>query len=259
MNYFKYYTDNHIAHIVLNRPDAMNAFSSSMMEEFLKIFREINGNSSIYCALLYSQLEKAFCAGGDVKEEHELDENSAKAFAQKGKACVEALENCPVPIIAAIHGYTLGAGVELILGCDIIIAAEDLRMGIPTINLGGIPGLGSTQRLPQLLGKSNAMDILLTGRTLTAEEALRLNLVQYIAPKDKLIPFALDLCLKLATKAPKAVQAMKKAIKASANNSLDVGLLYETQLFVETCLTEDHKEGTLAFLEKRPNKEFQNK
>lgn len=259
MNYFKYYIENHVAHIVLNRPEAMNAFSSTMMAEFLEIFQDIKGNSSIYCALLYSHLQKAFCAGGDVKEENELDESSAEAFAKMGKACVNTIENCSVPVIAAIHGYTLGAGVELLLGCDIIVAADDLRMGIPTINLGGIPGLGSTQRLPRLLGKSTATDILLTGRTLTADEALRLNLIQYIVPKEKLLPFALNLCQQLAAKAPIAIQSMKRAILASTENCLDVGLQYETQLFIETCLTEDHQEGTLAFLEKRPHKEFQNR
>lgn len=258
MNYILYEVENHIATITLNRPKSLNAFSSEMAEEFLKTFQKIEFDNNIYCAIIKSNLPHTFTAGGDIKEERQMDADLAGKFAVLGKACVSAVETCRVPVIAAIHGHTLGAGFEIILGCDIVVSADDVQLAIPTINLGEIPCWGGTQRLARLIGKSSALDILLTGRTLSPQEALQMGIIQYITNKDELLDQAFALAQSIAAKTPCSVRCMKKAVLQGMHQSIADGFSLENDLFITTCTSVDRIEAMQAFLEKRPHLVYKN-
>lgn len=247
---------NHIATITLNRPQALNAFCSQMIDELTTAVTEAGNNPDNLVIVLNSSLEKAFTAGGDIKEEVLLNQDTAYEFAEKGKHCTMAVYNSPIPVICAVDGYALGGGMELILAADITVAAKTAKIGIPTINLGGIPGWGSTQLLPRLVGISTAMDILLTGRTLTAEECYRLHLVEYLVEKEDLSITVDEIAATIADKAPLAVRNMKKAIRDGAELSLIEALTLESRLFADCYKSKDREEAMQAFLEKRPHKPY---
>ena len=259
MGYILYETKNHIATITLDRPKALNAFSTAMANDFLQAFELIKADHTIYCVIIKSDLPHAFTAGGDIKEESRMDAIAAAEFGNVGKACVNAIEQCPVPVIMAVHGYTLGAGFELALGCDIVVAADDLKLGIPTITLGEIPSWGGTQRLPRLVGKSTALDILLTGRNLDVQEAHSLGIVQYIVEKKDLLSHTYSLATSIADKAPLAIRCMKKAVHSGMTLPLDEAFCLENRLVSISCSSEDRAEAMQAFLEKRLHKPYENK
>lgn len=251
--------EGHIATITLNRPKALNAFSSTMLMELAEIFEDANKDSDIYCVILNSACEKAFTAGGDVKEENQMDAEAAYNFAVLGKRAMKAISSFHCPVITAVHGYCLGGGMEIILASDITIAAKSSKIGIPTINLGGIPGWGATQMLPRLVGASRAKDILITGRTLDADECLRLNIIEYVAENDELMIKAKELAEIIADKPPIAAQSMKEAIDKGMNMDFESGLKLDNEIYAKCYNTEDHSEAMAAFLEKRPHKEYKNK
>ena len=256
MDFITSTSENHIVTITLNRPKALNAFHSQMLSELTDAILTASKKPEHLVIILNSSIEKAFTAGGDIKEEVLLTTDTAYDFAERGKACTMAIYHSPIPVICAVDGYALGGGMEIILASDITVAAKTAKIGIPTINLGGIPGWGSTQLLPRLVGPSLAADILLTGRTLTARECYDLHIIEYLVEKEQLMKKTLELANTITDKAPLAVRNMKKAIHEGLSLPLQDALTLESELFADCYKSKDHEEALHAFLEKRPHRPY---
>lgn len=248
-----------IAIVTLNRPKVLNAFRSQTLQELTDAIIEAGKDPDTYVIILNSAIDKAFTAGGDIKEESQLTGETAYGFSERGQACAMAIYNSPIPVIAAIDGYALGGGMELILAADITVAAKTAKIGVPTINLAGIPCWTATQLLPRIAGASSACDILLTGRTLTAEECYKLNLVEYLTEKEELMDKAMEIAETIADKSPHAVALMRQAIKQGLELPISDALELERNLFVKCYDSEDRTEATHAFLEKRPHGKYNNR
>jgi len=241
--------EDHIALIKLNRPDALNALNAQLLDELGKAIRSADANDKVRCIVLTGS-EKAFAAGADIKEMS--DKSFVDVFASDmfGTDVGDFLR-CRKPIIAAVAGYALGGGCELAMMCDFIIAADTAKFGQPEINLGVVAGIGGTQRLTRFAGKSKSMDMHLTGRFMTAEEAERAGLVSRVVPAKKLIEEAMGAATKITEKSMIAAMAVKEAVNRSYETPLSEGLLFERRMFHMLFATEDQKEGMAAFLEKR--------
>lgn len=259
MEYILYEEKERVAVITINRPRALNAFNSQMLEEMTEALKRADENQDIRCVIITAAGERAFTAGGDIKEEVKLDPKEAYAFAERGKRCVMSIFRHRVPVISAVRGYALGGGMEIILASDITVAATDAKIGIPTIKLGGIPGWASTVLLPRTVGASRAKELLYSGRSLDAREALELGVVEYVAEPEQLMETAWKLALEIADMAPFAVESMKQSINGSMEAGLSESLERESKLFAACFGTEDHLEATTAFLEKRPHGEYKRK
>lgn len=255
----KYEKNNRIAVITLNRPKALNAFNRELIIELTKTLEETKKDESIYCVVIKSCIAKAFTAGGDVKEENTLHGKDAYDFGLMGKKVMSLIEEIEVPVISAVDGYALGGGMGIILASDITVAAKTAKIGIPTINLGTIPGWGETQRLPRIVGKSLAKDILFTGRLLSGEEAYKLNIVEYLVESEELLNKAFEIAETIADRAPIAMRSMKKVIDKGMETDIVSGLKMENEFFQMCYDTDDHTEAMAAFLEKRPHKPYENK
>ena len=245
---------NRIAFVTVDRPKTMNALNQTAMEELEAAFLKIRDEPSIRVAILSGAGERSFVAGADISELAPLDAVSGRATAERGHRVFGLIEGLNKPVIAAIQGYALGGGLELAMACTLRIAAEGTKMGQPEIGLGIIPGYGGTQRLPRLVGRGRALDLLLTGRVMEATEAERIGLVQKVVSKDRLLETAEDLARLLAAQPRRAVEATLQAVREGLETSLAQGLQIEIDLFGEICGTEDMQEGTRAFLEKRKPK-----
>ncbi len=242
-------TEDHICQIRLNRPDALNALNTQLLGELCDALEEADGNDKVRCIVITGS-EKAFAAGADIKEMSEksfADVYSENLFADTSDRILAIRK----PIIAAVAGYALGGGCELAMACDFIIAADTAKFGQPEINLGVIAGIGGTQRLTRYVGKSKSMDMNLTGRFMTAEEAERANLVSRVVPAKKLMEEAMSAADKIAEKSLPSILAAKEAVNRSYETTLREGILFERRLFHSMFATEDQKEGMGAFLEKR--------
>lgn len=241
--------EDHICLIKLNRPDAMNALSSQLLGELGKAVQAADSNDKVRVIVLTGS-EKAFAAGADIKEM--ADKSFVDVFTEDMfTEDTDRLLRCRKPIIAAVAGYALGGGCELAMMCDFIIAADNAKFGQPEINLGVIAGIGGTQRLTRFVGKSKSMDMHLTGRFMTADEAERSGLVSRVVPAKKLIEEAMATAQKIAEKSALTVVAAKEAVNRSYETTLAEGLLFERRLFQSLFATEDQKEGMHAFLDKR--------
>jgi enoyl-CoA hydratase len=241
--------EDHIALIKLNRPDALNALNAQLLGELAKAVSLADQNEKVRCIVLTGS-EKAFAAGADIKEMAEktfVEVFTEDLFATEA----DAILRCRKPIIAAVSGYALGGGCELAMMCDFIIAADTAKFGQPEINLGVVAGIGGTQRLTRFVGKSKSMDMHLTGRFMTAEEAERSGLVSRVVPAKKLMDEAMGAAAKIAEKSQLATIAVKEAVNRSYETTLREGLLFERRLFNALFATEDQSEGMAAFLEKR--------
>lgn len=247
-----------IAVVTVNRPDKLNALNRETVLELRTVFKELRSNDKIHAIILTGSGEKAFVAGADIKELNELDVLSAKKFAERGQDVFNYIENMNKPVIAAVNGFALGGGCELALSCHIRLASENAKFGQPEVNLGIIPGYGGTQRLARLINSGRAMEYILTGDLIDANEAFRLGLVNHVYPQNDLINKALEMTAKIASKGQQAVRFAIKAVNMVNQVSLKEGQNYEASLFALCCGTEDFKEGTSAFLEKR-KPEFKNK
>jgi len=235
--------------IRLNRPEALNALNAQLLGELAVALGEAQADDSVGCIVLTGSA-KAFAAGADIKE------MSDKSYAEMFKADfftagARAIEQCRKPIIAAVSGYALGGGCELAMMCDFIIAADTAKFGQPEINLGVAPGIGGTQRLTRFVGKSKAMDMILTGRMMGAEEAERSGLVSRIFPADLLLGEVLAIAGKIAGQSPLAVAMNKELVLAAYETTLTTGVALERRLFHSLFAFEDQKEGMAAFVEKR--------
>ena len=242
---------NGIAYVTVNRPKALNALNMATMEELRVAFADIQSDATIRVAILTGGGEKAFVAGADINELAQQDPVSGKAFALRGQAVLDLIENLGKPVIACINGFALGGGCELALACTMRLASENAKLGQPEVKLGIIPGYGGSQRLPRLVGKGVAMQLILSGEMISAQEALRIGLVNEVVPAVELIARAEAIAGKIASNGPLAVQYAMEAVNRGLDMTLAEGLAFEAALFGVCCSTADKKEGTAAFLEKR--------
>jgi len=249
--------DGRVATVTINRPDKLNALNADVRREFVAALDGLRTNDEVRVVIVTGAGDKAFVAGADIKEfagRSGYDQYGVT----KGFGIFEAPERFPKPVIAAVNGFALGGGCELAMACDIRIASDKAKLGQPEVNLGILPGGGGTQRLPRLVGLGNAYKLLYTGDTVTAEEALRIGLVDEVVPHEQLMERVRALAGQIAEKSPAALQFIKDAIKASVRMPLDEGVRFETTLFGLAFSTADKEEGVGAFLEKR-KAEFQGK
>jgi enoyl-CoA hydratase len=234
--------------VQINRPKAMNALNTSTMLDITDALQTFDQNESIGCMVLTGN-ERAFAAGADIKQMAKA--SVVEQLSTPFLTLWDQLRAINKPIIAAVSGYCLGGGNELAMACDMIVAAESARFGQPEINIGVIPGLGGTQRLTRAVGKAIAMEMVLNGRFLSAEEALQFGLVNRVVPADSYLEEAVTLAAEVAERAPLAVRLAKTAVNKAYETTLAEGLFLERNLFTMLFATEDQKEGMAAFLEKR--------
>lgn len=245
-----HHLENGILTITINRPDKLNALNAAVFTELDLAVDEITENTAIRSVIITGSGTKAFVAGADITEFAELNKEEAKALAKRGQDIFLKIEECPKPVIAAVNGFALGGGCELAMACHFRIAAENAKFGQPEVNLGLIPGYGGTQRLTQLIGKGRAMELLMSANIIDAGTALQFGLVNYVVPPEELLNKAKSILDLVNSKAPLAVGACIKAANAAFKGSGN-GFIIEIDAFGECFVTEDMKEGTTAFLEKR--------
>ena len=237
--------------VTINRPDKMNALNKDVIEELGKVMEDVYTNSEVKSVVLTGAGEKAFVAGADISEFTSLDAKGGEALAKRGQDLVfDKIENCPKPVVAAVNGFSLGGGCELAMACHFRTASENAKFGQPEVNLGLIPGYGGTQRLTQLIGKGKAMELMMTGDMVGAEDAKALGLVNHVFPIAELLNETKKILQKIQTKAPVAVSKVIACVNEAAKGEAK-GFANEISRFGECFATEDMKEGTGAFLEKR--------
>ena len=242
---------NAIAYITVNRPKVLNALNMATMEELRAAFHDIKNDAAVRVVILTGAGEKAFIAGADIGELAKQDPVSGKEYTHRGQNVLNLIENLGKPVIACINGFALGGGCEIAMACTMRLASEQAKLGQPEVKLGIIPGYGGTQRLPRLVGKGNAMQMVLGGEMITAQEAHRIGLVNEVVPPAELIPRAEAIAAKIIANAPLAVQYAMEAVHKGMEMTLNEGLYLEALLFAVACSSEDKAEGTKAFLEKR--------
>jgi enoyl-CoA hydratase len=249
---------NPIGWIVVDRPDKLNALNAETVRELYTAFLSLRDDPEIKCVILMGAGDKAFVAGADIGELASLDHATGKDYVLEGQELTKLIENYRKPVIAAINGFALGGGTELALACHIRIASENAKMGQPEVKLGLIPGFGGTQRLARLVGKGKAMELILSGKIIDAQEALSIGLVNKVVASGDLISACEDFAGEMIANAPLALEYSIRAVNEGLDKSLPEGLLLEAELFGSACDSEDSKEGTKAFLEKR-KADFQGK
>src|SRR5213593_4298174 len=241
-----------IAFVTVNRPDKLNALNDQVMLELGDAAERIATESAIKGAILTGAGPKAFVAGADIGDLAKQGPFDGKARAQRGQAVLRRLETCGKPVIAAVNGFALGGGCELAMACHLRIASETAKFGQPEVKLGIAPGYGATQRLPRIVGKGNALRLILTGEMIDAAEAHRIGLVNQVVPAGELLAKAEQTLRGILTMGPLAVRLAIEAVDQGLEMTLDEGLLLEANHFGLLAATEDMKEGLTAFLEKRP-------
>lgn len=246
-----------IGFLTINKPEVLNALDGNVLEEINRVLELIEKDESVK-ALIVTGEGRAFAAGADIGAQSVLDLEGGRNWGRNGSAIFRRLELLPVPTIAAVNGFALGGGCELALACDMILASTKAKFGQPEVSLGITPGFSGTQRLPRRVGKARAMEMILTGKMIKAEEALRIGLVNKVAEPDELLSEAADLAKEILQNGPLAVKYAKAAVSRGLEMDLDSGIALENELFAMCFATNDQKEGMQAFLEKRPP-EFQGK
>ncbi len=244
-------TRGRVGIIRLNRPQALNALNTALNAELAQAVAAFDADDGVGCILLAGS-EKAFAAGADIKEMS--DKSAVEMFAGDFAGSWHATANARKPVIAAVAGFALGGGCELVMQCDIVIAADTAKFGQPEIKLGIIPGIGGTQRLPRAVGKAKAMDLILTGRMMDAAEAERAGLVSRVVPAASLMDEAMKLAETVAAMSLPSLIAAKEAVNRAFETPLAEGIRFERRVFHMLFATEDQKEGMAAFVEKRPAK-----
>ena len=244
-------TKNKIAYVTIDRPKVLNALNMQTMEELRLAFHAIKHDKEARVAILTGAGEKSFVAGADINELQKNNAIEAKEYTHKGQNVLNLIENLGKPVIACINGFALGGGCEIALACTMRLASEGAKLGQPEVKLGIIPGYGGTQRLPRLVGKGIAMQLLLTGEIIGAQEALRIGLVNEVVPAADLLPRAETIAQMIIRNAPLAVQYCIEAVNHGLEMSQEEGLFLEATLFSVCCASEDKREGTSAFMEKR--------
>lgn len=245
---------DNLAIVTINRPKKLNALNKATIEELHNAFDSLESDLQIKVILLTGSGDKAFVAGADISEFAHFTEQEGKNLAKSGQEMLfDFVENLATPVIALVNGFALGGGLELAMACHFRIASENAKMGLPEVSLGVIPGYGGTQRLPQLVGKGKAMEMIMTAGMISAEEAKQLGLVNYVVTLEELMPLAEKIASKIMRNSSVAISAAIVAINAGFKDG-ENGYTTEIDAFGESFITEDFKEGTTAFLEKRkPN------
>jgi enoyl-CoA hydratase len=246
-----YAVSDGIARVTLNRPDKLNALNGVVIAELGDAVGHVEGDPGVRGVILTGAGSKAFVAGADISEIAEQGATDGKARALAGQQVFRRLERCGKPVIAAVNGFALGGGCELAMACHLRIASETAKFGQPEVKLGIGPGYGGTVRLPRLVGKGRALELLLTGQMIDAQEAWRIGLVNRVVPADRLLDEAEQLLRSILENGPLAIRACLEAVDAGLEMSLDQALLLEANHFGLLSGTADKREGTRAFLEKR--------
>lgn len=240
-----------IARITINRPDKLNALNATVIAELGDAVTRVETDAAVRAVILTGAGQKAFVAGADITELAEQKPLDGKARSLLGQQVFRRLERCGKPVIAAVNGFALGGGCELAMACHIRLAAENAKFGQPEVKLGIGPGYGGTARLPRLVGRGRALELLLTGSMIDAAEAYRIGLVNRVVPADRLLPESEALARAILENGPLAIQACLEAVDAGLDMGLDQALLLEANHFGLLSATSDMKEGTKAFVEKR--------
>jgi enoyl-CoA hydratase len=249
-----YEKKDNIGILTINRPDKLNAISNELTSELRSLLCELEKDEKLRVLIITGAGDKAFVAGADIKELVDRDAKIGRRVSRERQEVFSRVENLPVPVIAAVNGYALGGGLELALACNIRICSEKAQFGAPEVKLGIIPGDGGTQRLPRLIGLGRAMEMILTGDFIDAQEAHRIGLVNSVFSPDDLMDKTMELAQKIASRPPLAIRYAKEAVNRSQEGDAASGFSLESYLHALTCTTEDKKEGVAAFLEKRKGK-----
>ena len=247
-------TRDRIAYVTIDRPKVLNALNMATMSELCSAFTQLKEDRDVRVVILTGAGEKSFVAGADIGELQKNNPVEAKEYTHRGQDVLDLIENLGKPVIACINGFALGGGCEIAMACTMRLASDNAKLGQPEVKLGIIPGYGGTQRLPRLVGKGIATQLLLTGEMITAQEAHRIGLVNEVVPAAQLITRAEAIAQAIIKNAPLAIQYCLEAVNHGMEMTQQEGLYLEATLFAVCCATEDKKEGTTAFLEKRvPN------
>lgn len=243
--------ENNVATITFNRPKALNALNMALLLELEDALTQIKNDGAIQVLVLTGEGEKAFVAGADISEIAKFTPLQGRNFAQLGHRIFSAIESLPVPVIAAVNGFALGGGLEIALACDFIYASENAKFGLPEITLGLIPGFGGTQRLPRLIGKNMAKELMFTGSMVSAEQALTIGIVNKVVPQAALMDEVLKTAGIIAARGKVSLRAAKQTINSGLDVDLATGCKLEIDAFAMCLASPDSAEGTSAFLEKR--------
>jgi len=243
--------EEQIATITFNRPEVLNALNEASLKEFSHAIDNVAENGDISVLILTGAGDKSFVAGADIREFLTFNALKAKNFSEMGHGVVNKLQELPIPVIAAVNGFALGGGCEVVIACDFIYASENAMFGLPEINLGIIPGFGGTQRLPRLIGKNRAKEMIFTGKMIPAAEAQAMGLVNKVCAQDELMDDVLNVAKIIVAKGKVSLRAAKQAINTGMDVDLKTGCRIEIDAFAICLASPDAKEGTQAFLEKR--------
>jgi enoyl-CoA hydratase len=235
----------------VNRPESLNTLNSEVVESLECALRDLEQDAAVKVVVITGTGEKAFVAGGDIKEMATMTPLAARAFARKGQQMIEYIEKMHKPVIAAVNGYALGGGLELALACDFIYASEKAKLGLPEVTLGVIPGFGGTQNLPRLVGPNRARELIFSGKVLSAQKAMEWGIVNEVFKAEELPVKVMEIAQAIARNGMVAVASAKDAIVNGLNMAKEDGLRYESSLFGTLFATEDQKEGMQAFIAKR--------
>ena len=242
---------DHVGILKINRPQAMNALNGQLLSELDELLIQLSEDKTLRVLIVTGEGEKAFVAGADIKEMKDHSSDEAFKMAQNGQRIFSKLESLPFATIACVNGFALGGGMELALSCDMIVASEKAKFGLPEVSLGLIPGYGGTQRLARVVGANNARRIIFSGEMFSAEQAKSWGLVSEVYSPEDLMTSTLKLAKSISFKAPLAVSAAKKSLYEGIQTDLESGLQIEAEGFKEVFKTKDHDEGISAFMEKR--------
>tara|TARA_Y100000748_G_scaffold9837_1_gene8351 strand:+ start:150 stop:914 length:765 start_codon:yes stop_codon:yes gene_type:complete len=246
--------NNQIGTLIINRPDSLNAMNRAVILDFINELKKIQSEKDIRVIIITGSGEKAFIAGADIKLMQKMNQEEAFEFANLGQELANLIEKSDKPVIAAVNGYALGGGCEIALSCHFRIASNNAVFGQPEVKIGLLPGWGGTQRLPRIVGRGLANEIILTGKNVTAKEALNIGLVNKVVPQEELMNTCFDIANMILKNSPNAIAESIKLIGHAAGTKLKKGLSTEAKAFSELFETEETIEGLTAFVEKRPPK-----
>lgn len=258
MAFVKLEQRGHVGLITINRPEVLNALNVQALRELDTILDRVESDEDIY-VLILTGAGRAFVAGADISEMVNFTAADAKMFSRRGNNVLLRMTRFPRPIIAAVNGYALGGGCELAMSCDIRIGSEHAKFGMPEVGLGITPGFGGTQRLARIVGMSTATELVLTGRTIDAQEALNIGLINHLYPADEMLDRAFELAQVIASKAQVAVRQVKQAIRIGTQIDMSSALAFESEAFGLCFSTEDQKDSMQAFLNKEKLPGYKNR